>query len=543
MNDRSEDSAVASETQSSPSYSTDTELIHLGAVELARRIADRQVSSREVVDAHIRRIEQVNPQLNAVCQPLFDQARGEATAADEHQASGEPLRPLHGVPITVKECFHLKGTPASIGVRRFVEERHSDDALVVARLRAAGAIVLGKTNIPQLMIMHETDNPVYGRTNNPWDLSRGPGGSSGGEAAIVAACGSPLGVGNDLGGSIRVPAHSCGIHGIKPTTGRLSNHGTRAGWNGMEAIGNQPGPLARRVEDLELAMNLLAAPGQNVHDHNVPPVPWPNPVDVRVEKLRIGYWKDDGFFSPAPALRRAVDEAVAALISRGAEVEEFTPPDIEEAMRQYFSIVSADAAADSKRLLGDSTRDWRIRRLLMLGSVPGVLRGVTSGAMNIAGQRTMAWLIARTGALSADGYWQVTKQREQYTANFLQQLRKRKLDAVICPPLALPALKHGATDHLVTAASYAMLFNLLNIPAGVVSTTRVTAGEESDRTRSSDMTVRRALEVEADSAGLPVGVQVAAPHWREDVVLAVMGALESGFADKSDYPIRVGPPL
>lgn len=543
MNNRSEEFSATSELHSSAIKSNGTELTRLGAAELARLIAGKQVSSSEVVDAHICRIEQVNPQLNAVCQPLFEQARQEASAADARQASGEPLGPLHGVPITVKECFHLKGTPASIGVRRFVEERHTDDALVVARLRAAGAIVLGKTNIPQLMLMHETDNPVYGRTNNPWDLSRGPGGSSGGEAAIVAACGSPLGLGNDLGGSIRVPAYFCGIHGIKPTTGRLSNHGTRAGWNGMEAIGNQPGPLARRVEDLELAMSLLAAPGQNIRDHNVPPVPWPNPAEVRVENLRIGFWKDDGFFSPAPAVRRTVEESVTALRSLGVEVEEFTPPDITEAMRQYFAIVSADAAADSRRLLGNSPRDWRIRRLLMLGGVPGILRSATSGALNIAGQRSLAWLIAHTGALSADGYWQVTKQREQYTANFLEQLQIRKLDAVICPPSALPALKHGATDYLVTAASYAMLFNLLNIPAGVVSTTRVAEGEESDRVRTSDMTIRRALEVEAGSVGLPVGVQVAAPHWREDIVLAVMGALEQHFAGNADFPVRVGPPL
>lgn len=542
MNHAPDNSPVSSD-RSSTVDSSPGDLTKLTASELARRIAANEVSSREVVEAHIQRIEAVNPRLNAVCVPRFAEAREEADAADKRQASSEPLGPLHGVPITVKECFHLTGTAASIGVERFTQERHTRDALMVARLRAAGAIVLGKTNIPQLMIMHETDNPVFGRTNNPWDLSRGPGGSSGGEAAIIAAHGSPLGLGNDLGGSIRVPAHFCGIHGIKPTTGRLSNDGTRAGWNGMEAIGNKPGPLARSVEDLELAMKILAAPGQNAHDHVVPPVPWRDPREVRIDRLRIGFWKDDGFCAAAPALRRAVDEAIAALLALGVEVEEYSPPDIKEAMRQYFAIVSADGAADSRRLLGKGARDWRVGRLMMLGRIPGFLRGGISGAMSLVGHRNLAWLIGNTGAISADVYWQLTKQRERYTASFMEQLRTRQLDAVICPPFALPALKHGATDYLVTAASYAMLFNLLNIPAGVVSTTRVAAGEESDRARTSDMTDRRAVEVEEGSAGLPIGVQVAAPHWREDIVLAVMRALEAHFTRSPNFPITSGPPL
>ncbi len=188
------------------------------AAQIARRVARREVSALEVVQAHIARIEAVNGRLNAVVVPRFDEARTEAAAADDRLARGEPIGPLHGVPITVKECFHLAGTPASIGLARRQHELSADDGLLVARLRKAGAIVLGKTNLPQLMIWHESDNPVYGRTNNPWDLGRTPGGSTGGEAAIIAARGSPLGLGNDLGGSIRVPCHFCGIHGFKPTS-------------------------------------------------------------------------------------------------------------------------------------------------------------------------------------------------------------------------------------------------------------------------------------------------------------------------------------
>src|SRR5262249_49918030 len=197
---------------------------------------------------------------------LYDQARAEARAADEQHARGEPLGPLHGVPITIKEQFMLKDTPSTWGLPSQANWRAEADGPLVARLREAGGIVLGKTNIPQLLYYNEADNPVYGRCNNPWDPERTPGGSSGGEAAIVSAGGSALGIGGDLGGSLRVPAHFCGICTLKPTSLRLTNldNPPHLGAHGQEAIINQDGVLARSVADLALGMRILAAPGQEL---------------------------------------------------------------------------------------------------------------------------------------------------------------------------------------------------------------------------------------------------------------------------------------
>lgn len=237
-----------------------TSLLTLGAWDIAQRIKAGDLSAREVVEEHIRRIEDVNPRLNAVVVPLFDRALGEAAAADAACARGEPLGPLHGVPITIKEQFLVAGTPTTAGLPSRVGHRAMSDGPLVGRLREAGAIVLGKTNVSQLMIYHESDNPVYGRTNNPWSLERAPGGSSGGEAAIIAAGGSTLGLGSDFGGSIRVPAHFCGLHGLRPTAGRLTNLDTPVEFfTGQEAIMPQTGPMARTVEDLALAMKVLTA--------------------------------------------------------------------------------------------------------------------------------------------------------------------------------------------------------------------------------------------------------------------------------------------
>jgi fatty acid amide hydrolase len=283
--------------------SDSTSPIHWSASEIVRRIARREISSREVTKAFIARTERVNPQLNAVVIPRFEAALAEAAAADERLARGEIVGALHGLPITLKECFHLGGTPSTIGLdSASYLQPIENDGISVSRLRRAGAIVLGKTNIPQLMIWHESDNPVYGRTNNPWDVSRTCGGSSGGEAAIVAARGSPLGIGNDLGGSIRVPCHFCGIHGIRPTSFRMPRSGAARTLRGFEAFMTQSGPMARHVEDLQLALQVLTDQSDGYVAGDVVPLPLGNPAAVQIEKLKIAAWTHDGVFPPSPAV-------------------------------------------------------------------------------------------------------------------------------------------------------------------------------------------------------------------------------------------------
>ncbi|WP_165422923.1 amidase [Ktedonosporobacter rubrisoli] len=315
-------------SSSEPSAREDATLTSLSASELARRIAAGRLSSQEVVEAHIRRIEAVNPRLNAIVVSLFAQARASASRADQLREQGTLLGPLHGVPITLKEQFLVSGTPATVGLMSHRSSIEQEGPLV-QRLRQAGAIILGKTNVSQLLLSlsGSCENPVYGRTNNPWDLARSPGGSSGGEAAIIAAGGSPLGLGGDNGGSIRIPAHFCGLYSLLPTARRLTNLDTApyAEVAGQEAAIAQPCPIARSTQDLRLAMSILAAPGLNALDPAVPPVPWPDPSAVSLAGLRIGMYSDNGVFSVAPAVRRAVEEAAQILRARGAIVEPWSP--------------------------------------------------------------------------------------------------------------------------------------------------------------------------------------------------------------------------
>ena len=271
---------------------------------LASAIRDRRTSSVEVVDACLARIDAVNPALNAVVQLRADEARADARRADEAVARGEPVGPLHGVPMTIKDSLDTAGmitTGGSTGRASFVPER---DATVVHRVKTAGAILLGKTNTPELTLSYETDNLVYGRTNNPWDVMRTPGGSSGGAAAIVACGGAAFDIGSDYGGSIRLPAHFNGIAGIKPTHGRVPRTGHIFPFGGTHDAFQQIGPFGRYVDDLVLLLPILAGP-DNV-DPAIVPMPLGEPGTVDLSTLRIGFHVDNGVprLRPSCAPRR-----------------------------------------------------------------------------------------------------------------------------------------------------------------------------------------------------------------------------------------------
>ncbi|MGH2659165.1 MAG: amidase [Actinomycetota bacterium] len=516
-------------------------LLSLSAREMAHLVATAEVSALELVDWHVERIEGVNPVLNAVVVPLFEEARRQAAAADGARAHGDPLGPLHGVPITVKESFDVAGTPTTAGVSGHAEQLASEDCPLVRRLRHAGAIVLGKTNVAQLLLYQETDNPLYGRTNNPWDPDRSPGGSSGGEAAIIAAGGSPLGLGSDIGGSVRVPAHFCGIHALKPTSNRLTRRGSFDGrmFPGETAIVGQAGPLARSVEDLALVMRVLdeGEPG-DPWEHSVP---LGDPERVELGGLRVGMFSSDGLFPPSPGVRRAVEKAAGVLGDRGASVTELSSPDPEEAFALYYGILSAGGVGWMKEWVRESPVDRRVRALILLARLPRPARAAAVAVARTLGQAGLALVTRSMGRRSTEGYWGLVERWERYRARFLGAMAAHRMDALICPPHSLPALTHGATYDLGTAGTYATLFNLLGMPAGVVSVTRVRPGEESDRPAAKDRAFSAARKVEAGSSGLPVGVQVAARHWREDLVLALMAALEEEFRVKPDYPAVSAP--
>jgi fatty acid amide hydrolase len=507
--------------------SNETDICRLSATELARRIASGEIFAIDAVEALIERIERVNPKLNAVVVKRYDAARAEARAVDARRARGDSLPPLAGVPVTIKECLDLKGTPSTFGLKARANTLATEDDPYVRRLREAGAIVLGKTNVAQILMYTESDNPVYGRSNNPWNVERTPGGSSGGQTAIIAAGGSALGLGTDIGGSLRIPAHYCGIATLRPTAGRIPDAGRYSVPTGQQAVASQTGPLARDVEDLALGLAVI---------NGASPMPLGDFRTVDVSKLRVGVFTDDGFFTPSPAIKRAVREAAEMLAVAGATIVPWQPPAPAITMGIWLAAVTADRGKGMKRLLHGEKVDPRIGALLKLAALPRWARSLIGKIAEAFGQKTLAATVRNLGDGSAAHYWRTVEAQIDYQHAWRLALDEQALDVVLCPAYGVAAVRHGANNNLATTGSYALLVPVLGYPAGIVPVTRVRAGEESERPASKDMAERTARASEESSAGLPVGVQVIARPWREDVALAAMAAVEAAARKCPDYP-------
>lgn len=512
------------------------DLTQMSATQLVQHIARGDISATEAVEAHIARIEQVNPQLNALVVKRYEAARHEARQADDQRKVGEVTGVLHGLPVTIKECLDLEGTPATFGLPSRRSHRAAKDEMHVARLRQAGAIVLGKTNVAQLLFYYESDNPLYGRSNNPWNPARTPGGSSGGEAALLATGGSALGLGTDIGGSVRIPASFCGVASLKPTAGRTPDHGRFSVPMGQRAIQSQVGVLARQVEDVALGLEVING-GRNPAVE--PPLPLGDFRSVDVSKLRVAYYTDDGTFEVAPAVQRAVREAADMLRNLGAQVTNWTPPAADHSLDLLYGIFGGDGCQLMRTLLGKDKRTPQIAQLLTLAQLPrGVVKSMM-GLLNLLGQRGMANGLRAFGYRDTAHYWQLVEAQQDYQVRFQDALDHDQggpFDVILCPVCSLPAFTHGASRDLVTAGAYAGLYNVLGYPAGVVPLTRVREDEQVGRKPSRDTVEKAAFGVEQGSVGLPVGVQVVARPWREHVALAAMQAIEQTARTRRDFP-------
>jgi amidase len=457
------------------------ELTFLPAVLMAERVRKKRISPVELVDAHLAQIERLNPKLNAFVHVDAERARRAAQDAKKAVMHKTALGPLHGVPISIKSSLAVAGMLCESGTRLRTRFTPTEDAPLVARLRAAGAIVIGVTNTPELLMAWETDNVLYGRTNNPWDLERTPGGSSGGEAAAIAAGMSAGGVGSDGGGSIRVPAHFSGICGLKPTPGRIPASGHYPVSAGPFALIGVVGPMARTVADLKVLFEVMQGP--DVGDTCAAPVPlrWPSEDETR--KLRVGYFEDDGRTPVTPETRAAVRTAAEALCSAGFKVEPFHPEGLEEARQLWHKLFVVAGGMLLRPMFKGRESDLSpmLKQFLEWSNAEPVLNG--------------------------EALLEVWMQRDTLRARFLGQMQRYSI--LLGPAAAIPAFRHGErswqvdgqTVNYLDAWSYAEFFNLLGNPAIVVP-----AGRSPE--------------------GLPIGVQIVGRPWEEEQVLSVAAVLE-----------------
>ena len=452
------------------------------AREIAAQIRRKAVSPVEVARAHLDRIERLNPKLNAFVDCKPEAVLAQAREAEKAILRGGELGPLHGVPVSTKSAIDVAGHLCEAGTRLRAGHIAAEDAPLVARLRAAGAVILGVTNTPELLMAWETDNLLYGRTNNPWDLTRTAGGSSGGEAAAIAAGLSAGGVGSDGGGSIRVPAHFCGICGLKPTPGRIPSTGHYPKSAGPFALIGVVGPMARTIEDVRTLFEVMT--GCDDGDPCAAPVEVREIQEAAIRDINIGFFEEDGRTPVTKETKSAVNRAAALLSSCGFHVEPFCPEGLEDARQLWWEFFGRAGG-------------------MILGSM---LRGHESELSPIL-REFLGWRNAEP-THTGESLLAAWLGRDAVREKILVQMRKYPV--LICPTAALPAFRHGErewqvegkTVNYLDAWSYCEWFNLLGFPAVVVP-------------------MGYAPE------GLPIGVQIVGRPWQEEVVLAVAAKLEA----------------
>ena len=457
------------------------DIVFSAATKQVDLLRSRKISVSELAEAHIRQIERLNPELNALVDFDAERVRAQAMHLD---AAREPRGPLHGLPVTIKSSIATAGYRCEIGSTLHKGDVPKEDAVVVARLRAAGALILGTTNCPEFLMAYETDNVLHGRTRNPCDLDRSPGGSSGGESAAIAAGLSAAGLGSDSGGSVRVPAHFTGICSLKPTPGRFPGRGHLPPCVGPFASLGAIGPMARTIGDIDLLFKVLG--GQDPHDPISPPVEHRRRSFAELRSRKIGYFEDDGLVPVTPETRKAVQSAVQVLREAGFCVEPFRPSQLEQ-LRKLWTRFFVQCGALFYEPEVQGKRDQ--------------LSPVFSEFLSIADA---------AGELSTRELLFAWAELDLIRSRFLEETREYSV--LICPVASIPAFRHGERAwsidgtqvEYLDAVRHTQWFNALAMPAAVVP-------------------------VGNSPEGLPIGVQIAAQPFDDEMALGIAAVVDAAF--------------
>lgn len=470
------------------------DLTFMPVYELARMIRERETSSLEVVDAYLQKIDKYNSQLNAICTLDVENVRQQAKLSDEATLHGESWGVLHGVPITIKDAFETAGLRTTAGYKPLKDYVPKQDATVVQRMRAAGAIILGKTNLATASGDYQGNNEIFPRVNNPWNLNYTPGGSSSGGAAAVAAGLSPLDICSDFGGSIRQPAHFCGIFGLKPTDRRVPTKGNLPVGVGSIRSMMTVGALTRCVEDLRICLSLIA--GADIHQPDIPPIPLDTPNQRNLKDLRIGWIDEISIFPVAEDIKLAIQTTVKKLANAGALLEQqHLKFDFLAAWQVYYAlstyIVPLTQTQDfdyfrhniAFLLREATTGDKELRQI---SNIPGI-------ALPISSNPTMK------------GYFETLQERDTLISQMDKELEK--CDVWLCPVAITPAFTHRPqgvaievdnrkVPYQMASGAYTVPFNLTGHPVVVIP-------------------------IGTTKNGLPIGMQIIGKRWQEIELLAI----------------------
>ncbi|XP_064617239.1 fatty-acid amide hydrolase 1-like [Liolophura sinensis] len=499
----------------------DENITELDFTDLQQRLQDGALDAVTVLRAYQQKALRVDRELNCIIEPI---AEAEDWARNSNQG------PLHGIPISLKDYTPIKGYDFTLGgCANLLGMAHPMDASFIQVLKKQGAVPFVITNAPQMHLSFACVNPLFGYTGNPHNPARTPGGSSGGEGALIGGHGSILGIGTDMGGSVRVPAAFCGTCALKPTHERFSYLGY---FPIMQTIvAPTTGPMARDVTSLVAFMRAVLVPDLWTIDPTTPPMPFREEIYTTHKPLRIGYYKDDGYVPCIPAYHRAIDLVREVLEKQGHTLVPFQVPDVKYAIEDVgLRAILGDGAEFMKLILtGDEvSRDllFPVWKLWM----PKWLRRIACFFESFSDKRRSKVLQATCAYNSVSDWCTLTGQARTYRLRVIKEWKEENLDAVICPPCACVAMPDGLATRLGVIYSYTFLYNVLNFPAGVVPVTTVnrediTRLQEYPADCDGQRVMKRAMQ---GSEGMPVGVQCVGLPFQEELVLRVMKAVEDG---------------
>ncbi|RKP22930.1 amidase [Syncephalis pseudoplumigaleata] len=514
----------------------------MSARKICAAIAAKQLRAADAVAMLGGRALDTHARTNCLTEVCIAEAIRDAQQLDARMEAQGPVGPLHGLPISIKDNIAMKGYDACIGYSAWTGRPSEEDSVLLRCLRRAGAIPFVKTNVPQTLLAFECDNPVFGRTLNPHDDRWTPGGSSGGEGALIGARSSVLGIGNDIGGSLRIPAHFCGIYSLKPTVDRIPNRGTVGPGPGQALIRATSGPMANDVDSLALFMEALLDQQPWLEDPYCAPLPW-RPWSPP-EKLCIGYFTFNGFLPAAPPCQRAVMHTVQLLRDAGHDVVEFELPNAHEAAVIFHALMAADGGHGLLRHFDGDPLGPPVQALKTLVSIPRFVRHILSWLVaNWYGEPLLSDILSVTSPKSYPEVCDFVVRRDAYRYAFANAMRESAMrqcgqpfDAVICPAFGLPAIPHDSAGDVLLATGYTILHNVLDVPSGIVPA--ITVDRELDAQVEgvswlgegvpigyTERIFRSYYDVEA-LHGHPVGVQVFADRFSEERVIGCMKIID-----------------
>ncbi|XP_053103241.1 fatty-acid amide hydrolase 1-like [Hemicordylus capensis] len=505
-------------------------ILSLTLPELCGNLRDGSVSPESALYTYMDKALQVTRDVNCITDYLED---SEAQLLHVKTQGKKGL--LYGVPISIKDSIDCKGRDSTLGLVKRLCKPAAADAVVVQVLKQQGAVPFVKTNVPQSLLNYDCSNLIFGQTVHPLDHTKTPGGSSGGEGALIKSGGSILGIGTDVGGSVRIPAAFCGICGLKTTGNRISKKGIIPSIRGQKSAVAGVGPMARDVDSLALCLRALLCDEMYRLDPTVPPIPFNEEVYSSSRPLRIGYYATDSFTMPGPSMRRAVMETKQLLEKAGHSLVPFKPCRMEYFMcsitpRGLF----ADGCATFLESFKGESEDPKLKDLLFMAKLPNWFRSLLSWIFKPISPRISKSLISMKER-SVQELWKFHSETEEYIQEFIAEWKKLDLDVMLCPALG-PACKIGFPGRLSVGSSYTILYNYLDFPAGVVPVTTVTEEDEEElksyRGHYNDMWDKVFVEAMKEAVGLPVAVQCVALPWQDELCLRFMKEVEKLTRDK-----------